>query len=369
MKHSETIIEAVAPRTRTAVGFQSALAVLLFAVVAAVALGVDFLARNAAVARWFNERGMREAIQSHANFDERGPFYDEIDSLWLVKLEQADYSKGGVEIFGSSVAHSALRDWSYPRDQRAVIHNYGYNGANMANCADFVRYLIKYRGMLEAGPRKTLIVLGLHYLDIGNSLDTKRYFDASVLRSGVYEYDSLNGIRPTPLNPLERMIKLEEMRCRSFLLGTVNSLGARDSKLNPKMFRRMLTDRLGPNWKALLASQASAEAQLLDDLKARGVNVIGILLPRGSWTEGTPADAFSDEMRRIYAQRQIPLLDYSRSVPDSEYMDLVHYSFQGEEITDQFLMKLALDFLHGTEALPAGSVFKETSIPGMQASK
>jgi hypothetical protein len=368
MKRSEMIIEAVAPRTQTAVGFQSAVAVLLFVVVAAVAMGVDFLARSATVARWFNERGMREAIESHGNFDERGQFFDGIDSLWLVKLKEADYSDGGVEIFGSSVAHSALRDWSFPQDQRAVIHNYGYNGANLANCADFVRYLIKYRGMLEAGPRKTLIVLGLQYIDIGNSLDTKRYFDASVMRSGVYEYDSLNGIRPAPLNPLERMIKLEEMRCRSFLLGTWNSLGDPVPKVNPKMFRRLVAERLGPNWHGLLARQASAESQLLDDLKARGVNVIGILLPRGSWTEGAPAEAFTDEMRRIYAQRQIPLLDCSGAVPDSEYMDTVHYSFQGEEITDRLLMKLALDFLHGTGALPANSVFKETSIPGVETS-
>ncbi len=79
-----------------------------------------------------------------------------------------------------------------------------------------------------------------------------------------------------------------------------------------------MKDRLRPSWQGLL-----------DDLKARGVKVIGILLPRGSWTEGAPAEAFSDEMRRIYAQRQIPLLDYSRSVPDADYMDSVHYSFKG----------------------------------------
>src|SRR5580698_9479036 len=184
MKRSDSIIPADrAPRTESAAGFQSALSAALLVLMAGIAVGVDILARSDAVGRLFNDHYTAIEMKLHLNFDEHGQLFNPIDYLWLKKLAEADYSRGGVELFGSSLAHTSLRDWVLPADQRALVHNYGYNGLSPVSCAEFIRYLIKYRGLLEAGPQRTLIIQGLGCNDIGNSFETRNFFEASVLRS------------------------------------------------------------------------------------------------------------------------------------------------------------------------------------------
>jgi hypothetical protein len=347
-----------APPSPTIVRYQSAVAFALLLLFCGVFATVDLLARSGPVARWFNQRNLAETKRNHGHFARYDQFFDKIDYLWMRKLEQADYSKGGVELFGSSVAICSLRDWALPTDQAALVHNYGYSGANMVNTSHFIRYLIDHKGLLDAGPEKSLFVLGLTYADIGNSLDTRNYFQESILRSGLYEYDLENGIMPVQVSPVQRLVKSEEMRCRSFLMA-LNSLWPNsEEQTNPAQFRKISVKRMGDRWPILLEAQLRAEAGLLRDLKMRRVHVVGVLLPEGSWNEGIPAhDQFMVQIHNLFADESLPLIDYTTIVPDNEFCDSLHPDMKGEPIIHGVLMKLALDFLHQSGALPSGSTY------------
>jgi len=340
------------------VRYQSAVSFALLLVLGGIFASVDLLARSRSVAHWFNQHNLAEASRHHEHFARYDQFFDKIDYLWMRKLEQADYSKGGVELFGSSVAICSMRDWALPADQMALIHNYGYSGANMVNTAHFIRFLIDHKGLLAAGPDKSLIVLGLTYADIGNSLDARNYFQESILRSGLYEYDSETGIVPIPVSPFQRLAKTEEMRCRSFLMAVDSLWPSPAVRVEPKQFRKISVMRMGNQWPILLPIQMREEGELLRDLKMRGVHVVGVLLPEGSWNEGIPAhDQFMVQIRKLFADESVPLVDCTGIVPDSDFSDSLHCSMGGEPIIHWALMKIALDFLHQSGALGAGSTY------------
>jgi hypothetical protein len=340
------------------VRYQSAMAFVLLLMLSGIFAVVDLGARSRHVAHWFNEHNLAVDRKHHKHFVRSDQFFDDIDFLWMKKLQQADYSKGGVEIFGSSVAMDSLRDSALPADQAALIHNFGYSGTNLTDTAHFIRFLIDHKGLLQAGPDKSLIILGLTYGDLVNSYETRNYFKESVLRSGLYDYDSVSGITIVPLNPFQRRVKFEEMRCRSFLMALDALLQSPASREDPKQFGKINVLRMGTNWHFLLPKQVAAEGQLLCDLRKMGVHVVGVLLPVGSWNDGIPAhDQFMPQMRRLFADESVPLVDCSRLLPDSGYDDSLHCSMASEPIIHRVLMKMALDFLHGTGALGPGSMY------------
>jgi hypothetical protein len=347
---SSTVVDAPAPFA--VVRFQSVVSLTLLLLLSVLFLTVDLLARSQSVARWFNQRNLASAQKDHRVYVRYDQFMDNIDYLWLERLEKANYSHGGVYLFGSSIAICSLQDWALAPNLAAVIHNYGYSGANMADTAQFIRFLINYKGLLTAGPDKSLIILGLTYGDIGNSLDARNYFKQSLLRSGLYDYDSAVGITPIPFNPVQRFLKFEEMRCCSFLLA-VNGLGKSPSpRMDQKKFRAINVIRMGNNWPLLLTAQMHAETDLLDDLKKSRVHVVGVLLPEGSWNAGIPAhDQFMPQIRKLFADRSLPLIDCTRLVPDSGFADSLHYDVDNEPIIHQAMMTTALAFLRHSGAL------------------
>ncbi len=350
---------APAPAPASIVPYQSALSLVLILLLIGMFAAVNLLARSNPVAHWFNQHNLAVATKWHGHYACYDQFFDKIDYLWMRKLERADYSRGGVELFGSSVAICSLQDWALPPDQAALIHDYGYSGANMINTAHFIRFLIDHKGLLDAGPDKSLIILGLAYTDIRNSLEAKNYFQESIRRSGLYEYDPASGITLVPLNPFQRWLKSQEMLCRSFLMA-VNALwpppGPPVEALHAR--RNSIITTLGDRWPILLSLQMTEEARLLHDLKMRRVHVLGVLLPEGTWNADIPAhDQFMMQMRKLFADESIPLLDCTRIVPDSGFGDAIHCNMEGEPIIHRALMNIALDFLHHRGLLATGSAY------------
>jgi hypothetical protein len=347
-------VDSAAPATAT-IGYQTAVSLVLL-LLSGIFAGADLLARSQTVAHWFNEHNQAEAPKRHGPFSPRDQFFDNMDYIWMRKLERADYSKGGVELFGSSVAACSLMDWALPADQAALIHNYGYNSANIADTADLIRFVIDHRGMLDAGPDKSLIVLGLTYGDIGNSLEGIDVFQKSVLRSGLYDYDSRGEIIPAPISPFQRRMKTEEMLCRSFLMA-VDGLWITDPRpAGPGQFRKINVMRMGNIWPKLLRAQMRAEANLLQDLKRKHVRAVGVLLPVGSWNDGIPArDQFMVQIHQLYSDQAVLLVDCSRIVPDSGFSDSLHCNVEGEAVVHRIILKIALDFLQRSRALGSGA--------------
>jgi hypothetical protein len=345
-----------APAPRSVVRFQSLFCLLLLLLLAAIFLTVDFLARSRSVAAWFNHRHLTAARKTHGIYARYDQYMDKIDYLWMAKLPRADYSRGGVYLFGSSIALCSLEDWALPPNLAALIHNYGYSGSNLADNAQFIRYLIRYNGLLAAGPDKTLVIMGLSYVDYSNSRDARNYFQESILRSGLYNYDPAAGITPVACNRFQRKLKFEEMRCRSFLLGIGGYGDFGGPPVSRRQFRKVNTMRVGKDWPALLSTQLQQEASLLTDLKHAGVHVVGVLLPEGTWNDGIPAhDQFIIRIGQLFADQSLPLIDDSRIVPDSGFTDSVHCSLESEPIIHHALMTVALDFLHHSGALPPAS--------------
>lgn len=359
--NSENPTSAVVPKASVPAvieRYQSVVSFALLLLLSGIFATVDRLARSPSVGHLFNQHNLAAALKGHEAFARYDQFFDKIDYLWMRKLEQANYSKGGVELFGSSVAICSLEDWALPPDQAALIHNYGYSGANTTNTAQFIRFLIDHKGLLAAGPDKSLILLGLTYTDIGNSLQARNYFQESILRSGLYEYDSTTGITPIPMSPFQRLMKTEEMRCRSFLMAVNNRWPSSEPPVDPRQFRKISVLRMGNCWPILLSAHLGEEAKLLDELKMRRVHVVGVLLPEGSWNEGIPAhDQFMVRIRKLFADESVPLVDCTGIVPDSGFTDSLHCSLEGEPIIHQVLMKISLDFLHQSGTLAPGSTY------------
>jgi hypothetical protein len=187
--------DALAPSA--IVRFQTAISVVLMLLVSGVFVDVDLLARSESVAHWFNAYNRTQAAISHEHYVPMDQFMDKMDYLWIKQLPRADFSRGGVELFGSSVSVYCLEDWALPPDQAALIHDYGYMASSMTQAGEFIRFLIDHKGLLAAGPDKSLIMLGLTYADLA---EPPEYFKESILRSGNYLYDEASGISPAQKN-------------------------------------------------------------------------------------------------------------------------------------------------------------------------
>jgi hypothetical protein len=308
---------------------------------------VDLLARSDRVSEWFSRREMAGNARRGEIFTQRGAFFDDADYLWNQRIDKDDYSRGGVYLFGSSVALHSLDDWTLPASEARLIHNYGYSAASPAQAAQLVKFLVDERGLLAAGNDKTLIIIGLSYVDMVQPGSFKVYFEESLKRSGVYVWDADSGIQPVGRNSLVNFIKTERYRTRSFVLRCLGGQWhIRPKPFDAAGFRKENATRMNDDWQPALAESLGQTGSLLDELNSRHVAVVGLILPAGSWNQGIPShEEYLAKMGALFAEKNVPIVDAEHSVPDEEYYDAVHCNGRGTARIQEIIEKIGVEFL------------------------
>jgi hypothetical protein len=338
--------ESVEREAARVVRFQSLVSLALIGLFLLLFLAGDWASHTPWVSDAFDRRELALNSDGLGYYVQRGAFFDEVDYLWYHILDTADYSRGGVYLLGSSNAMHCLNEWTLPREQAAVIHNYGFAGANPREMTQFVRYLIDRRGLLAAGPGKQMFIFGFSFYDVeGGGIEN--YFPAGVARGGIYRYDPEEGIVNLPLSPAMQFFNVERARTRSVALRVL--LGQRHipaNTLNVPEFRQHVLERMSPQWQTDLPIQIREISRLLDDLSQSHVQMLGVLLPVGSWGADIPVrTAYEDQLRQVFAAHSLPLLDCTAVVPDTEFCDPYHVNARGAVRIQKILDDQAMEFV------------------------
>ena len=361
---NQTVIEppgsaiVVGPNRAVArIHIRTALAMLAAVVVACAA--VDFCAHSRRVAEWLDARALISYKRYNRAYNHTRNYGDPFEFLMLDELPKADYSKGGVYVLGSSNVMFCADFADLAPEQARLIHDYGFPGASPAEIFQFVRFLVENEGFLTAGPGKTEVLLSLCENDLLEAgpwgPGAGGYFPPYLNASGFYHYDPTGGISVVPMSPVERFFKLRKNRWRSFLQRCGRMLERTAHSPVDMQTRRVEAMRYGASddWSAHPPPQLKELARLLDYLKAKGVKVQFLMVPSGHWNDGVPLhENFVAAIPPLCAARGIPLLDYSRLLSDDEFMDAHHASYKGALKLHDAMVRLALEHLYQTGALP-----------------
>ena len=269
-------------------------------------------------------------------------------------LPRTDFSKGGVYLFGSSAAMYCLDDYHFSSEEARIIHNYSVYGMNDKELNHFLHFLVDYNGFLSAGGDKTMVMIGLAYTDLVEPPRLQPlYFPRYFSRAGVFRYDFENGVMPVPMTGIERSIRTEYARCRGFILRLTKSPDDPPHRLTTfNAFRKRAIERLGSDWPAVMDRQIPQLANTLYYLKSLNVHVVGVLLPEGTWHDRMPAhEEFLARVRPMFAQKDVPLLDYSHLLEDDDFTDDCHNAPGGTKKIQAELLSQAMEFLHRGGAL------------------
>jgi hypothetical protein len=341
-----------APRLRR---FQAGIAILLIVVLIAPFAISASAARSTTFSDWLSRRLMAQSLRDKTLYLNVGPYFDTGDKLLLADLPNADYSHGGVYVFGSSTAMYCLDDYRLPPSEAGLIHNYSVYAMNHRQLFQFIRFLAEHQHWLDAGGEKTFVMLGLSY---ANSIEPPRlayYFPSYFNRSGVLGYSNESGISIVPMTPIERFIRTEDARARSVILRCVEGpIITPKRDLDPQLFQQETIGRLGPDWEAVMTRELGQLAELLDYLKARHVNVLGFRVPEGTWNTGIPAhERYAKETSQLFSQRGLTLLETSGVADDEDFYDALHCKPGGTGKIEPILLQHALQFLHDNGSLAA----------------
>jgi hypothetical protein len=318
----------------------------------------DLLARSDAVNRWLSQRQMAKAARNDELYLDAGAYFDAADALLLRDLPRADYSKGGVYLLGSSQVKYCLDDYRLPPEQARLIHNYGINGSNLTQMYHFARFMDEDQHFLSAGGERSMVMLGLTYTNVvERDRGHAHFFPEYFSRYGLYEYDDAAGVTPVPMSGPSRFARTEWGRARSFILRCWRgSAQVQRVPQDKDAFRKREVERVGTEreWRPAMRRQLADLEKLLDYLKARRVEVVGFMVPEGSWNARVPSrEAFDPAVREMFRQRGLTLLDYSDAVPDENFADYGHLMPSGTAIVRAKLLPVAQDFLRKTGALNA----------------
>jgi hypothetical protein len=324
--------------------------------------GLDLLAHHQPLANWIEHNRLISDQQQKVIHSQTGYFADFEDRLVLEELPAADYSKGGVYLLGSSNAKWATHLWDLPADQRALIHNYGIGGSNYKFLNQFVHFLIAQQHLLQAGPQKTFLILGVSYQNISHGLEPTDFAPALWTRHGLYTYSPTTGIQPTPMLPFLRGPVAEQQQIGGLISALSHAASDRfrptshePRQHRPREYQQTRIETMGPAWETTLQQQAAEFDTLLKYLHAQNVKVAVVFLPMGTWEKDLPFQAaFEKQMSGACLINGIAPLDWTRLLDDDDFADSVHANLSGMEKLQQAFLSLARPFLEQSGA-PAPS--------------
>ena len=309
------------------------------------------LSQSTLVSDWLLERQLAKWSLGNSRFAFTGPYVDAGECLLLDVLPNADYSRGGVYFLGSSTMLHATKLWELPAGERALIHNYAVNSANVDEELQWIRYLIEEEGLLSAGGSKTRVILGLNAFDTrmkrpGSS--DEKYVDELFTRHGLYRYDADKGISRVDMAAILRSWTLTRLRAQNLILSLSSHLDFPTSKPDAPAFdSQAQADRTrehlaGGRFDEDLAFSLPILARTLDYLREHEVDVVGVLLPIRSWSQRLPFHArFARSVESLFEERSLRLVDLSTLLRDEDFFDAGHANFKGQSRLHAVLIELA----------------------------
>lgn len=302
---------------------------------------VELAVRSHRMAGMLTVWDVERARAGREHFVDRGSFLEFEDRLLLEEIPQADYRRGGTFFFGTSSLKWSLKTWELPDAPSASCRNYGIGATNHRMQLQFLKFLVEHHRFLGEGAGKTRLVFGAAW-SMGGDIPPGSYFGPLWERYGLYEYDDTRGIQPaTPWRPL-KAIRLERARCTSFLGGNLRRAGkALAGLLRPDSAGGRLTDPAviahrahllagDPNWREPLERQLAAFGEFIDLVKARGGEVVVVLLPvRSTLRDMEMPAAYAVGVRAMCERYSVPFADLSMLLDDSEFWDMNHCDYAG----------------------------------------
>lgn len=357
------------PHSRSTTGsvavVQGLMACSLLCAIFGTFIALDFAARNEQVRKQL-ESGREEALRrSKGIFSDTGYFIDFEDRLVLDEIPSADFSRGSVDLIGSSNMKWATNFRKLPPDQRSLIHNFSFGACGHTQQFHLVRYLIEQHNLLQAGGDKTLLVFGVSYHNALPSYNPEGFFVNLWKRHGLYTYDPSEGMSPVSVNSLYLRYYIGKVRIAGFLSAVARAartglrrLWRDDREVAPRQhdpegYNRFRRENYENDWDLTLAEQCAVFGEMMDYLRSRDVNIVIILLPQGSWEANLPFEtSYGSAIRDICHSKGVPLLDWSDRLDDDDFADSNHFNLLGMEKLHEAFLDIAIPHLRRTKALP-----------------
>jgi hypothetical protein len=324
---------------------------MILAVMTFPLAAIDLAAHSEQLNRLIEHRRQDACCAKKIPYFTHGVFIDRGDQLLLSELTCADFSKGGVFLLGASdVALITL--FNLEPELKRYIHNCAVGGANPEMQFQFLQFLTKREGLLAAGGKQTMFIIGTHYhliyFDYGGD-ESVKYFPHLFARHGVF-VASKDGV-DIRVSPLTRRLIAERVQ----IVGFVNTIRAdRDiwntpsesvievRKHSPDDYRLGWVKAMGDKWELKISSQAAYFGQMLDYLTSHDAKVVVVLMPLGSWEKDLPyAVRWNGEIASLCKNRGIACEDWSQMLDDDEFGDSVHPNVQGAEKLRKAVLELA----------------------------
>ena len=319
---------------------QAVYALAVLALLIGTCVVTDLLARNRALERWLTAT-MSELVEGNGKvFSYTGNFIDFEDRVMLEEVPQTDYSKGGVYFFGTSDMKLAFQTWDLPENERRLVHNYGIGAADHSMQLRFIEYLTTYHKFLTAGDRD-LVVFGAALQNAVGDADLRRYFLEELGRWGLFTIAKDGVIAPASIGRIARWVQIEKARSTGFIwnLGRL----ARDWSLtksgrgqsrprDPNSYHLFWAEIAGPQWRRSIDTQLESLKEAIELVRSRHADVMVMLLPQATWMDGLLFKSLYDaEVRTLCQRTSTPLTDFSRAIPNEEFVDSSHWGAEGQQ--------------------------------------
>jgi hypothetical protein len=344
----------------------SRMAILMLGVVGGTCLILDAMANSQAVQDW-----MRRVSWQQSKLKKQIPlfcynehFSDYEDCLLHKVVPAADFSRGGVYFMGASNMKWALKLWDLPAETRPLIRNFAFGGTKHSSQFEFIRFLVEQEGFLKAGGEKTLVVFGVNYRNAHHSKRNRagrdEYFDSLWNRHGFYTIAADGSIHRSGLNAVAETMILERIKITGLLKELVNLayVPFKPTRVQDRnAYNQYWAAGMGPHWEEMVGSEAAAFGRMVDYLQQRNVKVVAVRMPVGSWEDDLPYErAYIRQLREVCESRGVRIHDFSRMLDDDLFADSIHLTPAGIEKFEPAVMKIALEHLRSTGALPEKSV-------------
>jgi hypothetical protein len=325
-------VERLAPKGFSMSGMaQRWLSIMTATVMLATTATAIVLAHATPVIRNFVDReaAQWQAIDGLFLFD--GGYVDDADYVLLDLLPRADHSKGGVFFIGDSQSRTTLMPWRLSPAEQELIHNYSIGDLHHRDQRFFVQMLVEEMGLLDGGPEKTTVILGIsHNMARPRDYQEPSYVTEVFKRHGLFTYTFEDGIHRKKVSDLERSWSVERDLASRFINIALGLRKSRVRTVNPEL-QTLEFSTQADDWREVMDAEIIELTELVDYLLARDVRVQAIIRPSASWKKRLPYErTYLELVTPMLAARNVPLIDQSNLLVDADFVDDNHpkYSVQ-----------------------------------------
>lgn len=337
---------------------QAVYALAVLALLIGTCVVTDLLAQNRSLERWLTAT-TSELVEGNGKvFSYTGNFIDFEDRVMLDEVPRTDYSKGGVYFFGTSDMKLAFQTWDLPTNERRLVHNYGIGASDHSIQLRFIKYLATYYRFLTAGDRD-LVVFGAAFQNAIGDASLRYYFREELGRWGLFTITKDGVIAPASISRIAQWVQIQKARSTGFIwnLGrfvhewTLTKFGqGRSPPRDPHSYEQFWWEIAGPQWWPDMDTQLESLKEAIELVRSRHAEVMVMLLPQASWTDGLLFISLYDaEVRALCQRTSTPLTDFSRAIPDTEFRDSSHWGAKGQQQFRDLIMPEILAHLRRIE--------------------